>query len=175
MFKLTDSYIADDELFARVQKGDEKAFTMVYGRYNKLIYVLAYRYLLDKARAEDVVQYVFVKLWEYRRELRIGVSLKNFLFTMAKNHVLNLIRNENAALEKAYEIAQQVPAYEKKEICLMKLRGDMSNQEIADRLHVSVNTVKSHYQEALKMLRRELLKLLMIVIVVVLWGCQSVN
>ena len=57
----------------------------------------------------------------------------------------------------------------------MKLRGDMSNQEIADRLHVSVNTVKSHYQEALKMLRRELLKLLMIVIVVVLWGCQSVN
>ena len=60
MFKLTDSYIADDELFARVQKGDEKAFTIVYGRYNKLIYVLAYRYLLDKARAEDVVQYVFV-------------------------------------------------------------------------------------------------------------------
>ena len=201
MFKLTDSYIADDELFARVQKGDEKAFTIVYGRYNKLIYVLAYRYLLDKARAEDVVQYVFVKLWEYRRELHIGISLKNFLFTMAKNHVLNLIRNENAALEKAYEIAQQVPAYEddlveklekreqmslfyralsklppqKKEICLMKLRGDMSNQEIADRLHVSVNTVKSHYQEALKMLRRELLKLLMIVIVVVLWGCQSVN
>ena len=73
-----------------------------------------------------------------------------------------------------YRALSKLPP-QKKEICLMKLRGDMSNQEIADRLHVSVNTVKSHYQEALKMLRRELLKLLMIVIVVVLWGCQSVN
>lgn len=200
MFKLTDSQIADDALFARVQKGDEKAFTIVYERYNKLIYVLAYRYLQDKARAEDVVQYVFVKLWEYRATLQIGVSLKNFLFTMAKNHVLNLIRNENTALEKSYEIAQQIAEYEddlveklekrerislfykalgklpeqKREICLMKLRGDMSNQEIADRLHISVNTVKSHYSEAVKILRKELLKILMIVIAVILGVNPSV-
>lgn len=194
MLKPSDRLIPDDTLFARIQKGDEKAFTVAYGRYNKLIYVLAYRYLQDKARAEDVVQHVFVKLWEYRRELHIGVSLKNFLFTMAKNHVLNLIRNENTALEKAYEMAQQTPEYEddlaeklekreqmslfyealsklppqKKEVCLMKMREEMSNQEIAERLHISVNTVKSHYQEALKMLRKELLKLLMIVIALVL-------
>lgn len=84
MFKPTDKLIPDNVLFIRIQKNDEKAFTAIYERYNKLIYVLAYRYLLDKAKAEDVVQYVFVKLWEYRRELHIGISLKNFLFTMAK-------------------------------------------------------------------------------------------
>ncbi len=82
MFKLDDSHISDIELFARIQKGDEGAFTYAYERYNKLIYVLAYRYLMDVDRAKDVVQYVFVRLWEYRREWNIGVSLKNFLFTI---------------------------------------------------------------------------------------------
>lgn len=196
MFKLDDSHISDIELFARIQKGDEGAFTYAYERYNKLIYVLAYRYLMDVDRAKDVVQYVFVRLWEYRREWNIGVSLKNFLFTMAKNYMLNLIRNENTALEKQYEIAQRTSEYEddlveklehreqmslfyqalaklpeqKKKICLMKLQGDMSNQEIAEQLHVSINTVKSHYAEALKLLRRELLRVLMIVIILMLLG-----
>ena len=170
MFKLDDSHISDIELFARIQKGDEGAFTYAYERYNKLIYVLAYRYLMDVDRAKDVVQYVFVRLWEYRREWNIGVSLKNFLFTMAKNYMLNLIRNENTALEKQYEMAQRTSEYEddlveklerreqmslfyqalaklpeqKKKICLMKLQGDMSNQEIADRLFISKRTVDKH-------------------------------
>lgn len=159
-----------------------------------MIYVLSYRYLMDEERAKDVVQYVFVKLWEYRAELNIGISLKNFLFTMAKNYILNLIRNENTALEKQYEIAQQVLGYEddlveklerreqmslfyqalaklpeqKKRICVMKIREEMSNKEIAERLNVSINTVKTHYAEALKLLRRELLKLLMIIIILML-------
>ena len=196
MFKLVDSHISDTELFTRIQKGDEGAFTCAYERYNKLIYVLAYRYLMDVDRAKDVVQYVFVRLWEYRKEWNIGVSLKNFLFTMAKNYMLNLIRNENTALEKQYEMAQRTSEYEddlveklerreqmslfyqalaklpeqKKKICLMKLQGDMSNQEIAEQLHVSINTVKSHYAEALKLLRREFLRVLMIVIILMLLG-----
>ena len=194
MFKSANNQISDTELFHRIQKGDEKAFTIAYELYNKLIYVLSYRYLMDEERAKDVVQYVFVKLWEYRAELNIGISLKNFLFTMAKNYILNLIRNENTALEKQYEIAQQVLGYEddlveklerreqmslfyqalaklpeqKKRICVMKIREEMSNQEIAERLNVSINTVKTHYAEALKLLRRELLKLLMIIIILML-------
>lgn len=194
MFKSANNQISDTELFHRIQKGDEKAFTIAYELYNKLIYVLSYRYLMDEERAKDVVQYVFVKLWEYWAELNIGISLKNFLFTMAKNYILNLIRNENTALEKQYEIAQQVLGYEddlveklerreqmslfyqalaklpeqKKRICVMKIREEMSNKEIAERLNVSINTVKTHYAEALKLLRRELLKLLMIIIILML-------
>ena len=194
MFKSANNQISDTELFHRIQKGDEKAFTIAYELYNKLIYVLSYRYLMDEERAKDVVQYVFVKLWEYQAELNIGISLKNFLFTMAKNYILNLIRNENTALEKQYEIAQQVLGYEddlveklerreqmslfyqalaklpeqKKRICVMKIREEMSNKEIAERLNVSINTVKTHYAEALKLLRRELLKLLMIIIILML-------
>lgn len=126
MFKLDDSHISDIELFARIQKGDEGAFTYAYERYNKLIYVLAYRYLMDVDRAKDVVQYVFVRLWEYRREWNIGVSLKNFLFTMAKNYMLNLIRNENTALEKQYEMAQRTSEYEDDLVEKLERREQMS-------------------------------------------------
>ena len=183
------SELNDEALFALIEKGDERAFTPVYDRYHKLLYVLAYRYLMNANMAEDVVQHVFSRLWEFRTELRVGISLKNYLFTMTKNHVLNLIRNENSAIAKNYEMAQSAPAYEdnliedlekkelmsnfykavdmlpvqKREICLMKVREELTNQEIAERMKLSVNTVKTHYSEALKLLRVHLRKMLIIV------------
>ena len=105
--------------------------------------------------AEDVVQHVFARLWEFRSELHVGISLKNYLFTMTKNHVLNLIRNENSAISKNYEIAQSTPVYE--------------------RMNLSVNTVKTHYTEALKMLRIHLSKMLIIVTFVTLMTYLSVH
>lgn len=183
------SELNDEALFALIEKGDERAFTQAYDRYHKLLYVLAYRYLMNVNMAEDVVQHVFSRLWEFRTELRVGISLKNYLFTMTKNHVLNLIRNENSAITKNYEMAQSAPAYEdnlmenlekkelmsnfykavdmlpvqKREICLMKVREELTNQEIAERMKLSVNTVKTHYSEALKLLRVHLRKMLIIV------------
>ncbi|MEY8722969.1 RNA polymerase sigma-70 factor [Bacteroides stercorirosoris] len=183
------SELNDEALFALIEKGDERAFTQAYDRYHKLLYVLAYRYLMNVNMAEDVVQHVFSRLWEFRTELRVGISLKNYLFTMTKNHVLNLIRNENTAITKNYEMAQFAPAYEdnlienlekkelmsnfykavdmlpvqKREICLMKVREELTNQEIAERMKLSVNTVKTHYSEALKLLRVHLRKMLIIV------------
>ena len=190
----------DEQLFARVNQGSEQAFELVYEKYHKLLYVLAYRYLMDKDRAEDAVQNVFVKLWEYRERLDIGISLRNFLFTMTKNHVLNVIRDENTALEKQYELAQCASEYDddlveklekrermalfyeavdklppqKKAICRMKVEEELSTKEIAERMNLSVNTVKTHYAEALKAIRRLLAEKLMNVIVLILFSCLSV-
>ena len=179
----------DEKLFALIEQGDEGAFPQAYERYHKLLYVLAYRYLMSSDMAEDVVQHVFSRLWEFRSELRVGISLKNYLFTMAKNHVLNLIRNENSAIAKNYEMAQAASPYEdnlieklekkelmssfykavdmlpaqKRDICLMKVQEELTNQEIAERMNLSVNTIKTHYSEALKLLRIHLSKMLIIV------------
>ncbi len=198
---LEPAIIDDDKLFARISQGDEEAFTIVYNKYHKLIYVLAYRYLMSVEMAEDVVQHVFTRLWEYRSELCVSISLKNYLFTMTKNHVLNLIRNENSALIKNYEIVQAIPVYEddliekleekemmslfyqavellppqKREICLMKIKEELSNQEIADKLKLSINTVKTHYSEALKLLRLHLGKMLIITTFVTLMRYLCVN
>ena len=211
----------DEKLFSFIEKGDKGAFTQAYDRYHKLLYVLAYRYLMNADMAEDVVQHVFARLWEFRSELHVGISLKNYLFTMTKNHVLNLIRNENSAISKNYEIAQSSPVYEdqffllqifyeiaqstpvyednlienlekkemmasfykavdmlppqKRSICLMKVKEELTNQEIAERMNLSVNTVKTHYTEALKMLRIHLSKMLIIVTFVTLMTYLSVH
>ena len=190
----------DEKLFALIEQGDEGAFTQAYERYHKLLYVLAYRYLMSSDMAEDVVQHVFARLWEFRSELHVGISLKNYLFTMTKNHVLNLIRNENSAISKNYEIAQSTPVYEdnlieklekkelmssfykavdmlpaqKRDICL-KVQEELTNQEIAERMNLSVNTIKTHYSEALKLLRIHLSKMLIIVAFTTLMTFLSVH
>ena len=151
--------------------------------------------------AEEVVQHVFSRLWEFRSELRVGISLKNYLFTMTKNHVLNLIRNENSAIAKNYEMAQSASPYEdnlieklekkelmssfykavdmlpaqKRDICLMKVQEELTNQEIAERMNLSVNTIKTHYSEALKLLRIHLSKMLIIVAFTTLMTFLSVH
>lgn len=197
MHRQIPAEVTDEQLFGLVGQGDGQAFELVYEKYHKLLYVLAYRYLMDRERAEDAVQNVFVKLWEYRERLNIGISLRNFLFTMTKNHVLNVIRDENAAMEKQYELAQRTSEYDddlveklekqermsffydaveklppqKRQICKLKVEEELSNKEIAERMNLSANTIKTHYAEALKAIRRELAEKLINVIVLMLLSC----
>lgn len=184
----------DFDLLRSIRKGDEKAFTCIYQRYHKVIYVLAFRYLKAKPMAEDVVQYVFTKLWEQRTDLLVSVNLRNYLYTMARNHILNQIRDQNQAIIKNYQIAQSQPKYEdnlletieqkelrtifsravellpeqKRKIWLLKMKKEHSNQDIADQMNLSVNTVKTHYAQTLKILRKHLEKMLIIVIFIIL-------
>lgn len=195
------SEASDNELFSLIEKGDEGAFTRVYEKYHKLLYVVAYRHLMNREMAEDIVQHVFVRLWEFRSVLSVNVSLKNYLFTMTKNCVLDQIRNDYTALSKNYEILQRKGDYEddlveklekkellslfyeavallptqKRDICLMKVRDELSNKDIAGKLGLSVNTIKAHYSEALKLLRVHLNKMLIIVGVTTLIAFLSVN
>lgn len=185
----------DDMLLSRLQNGDEKAFTAIYERYNKMLYVLAYKYLKDTFLAEDIVQQVFLKLWE-SRSLFVGfVHLRNYLYTMTKNLVLNEIRDNLSDMEKNYAVIQNAPEFEdklqsaleekdlfqhfykilaelpeqKRKVCLLKIRDNLSNQEVADKLHISVPTVKSHYSQAIKLLRDKMGRLLGILLLVCKW------
>ncbi len=191
----------DNELFRRMQQGDSAAFTSIYERYNKMLYLLAFRYFQDSSMAEDAVQQIFTRLWESRSDLRVDFNVRNYLFTMMKNYVLNTIRNENNAIEKNYQIAYYQPNFEdnlverieekelsnllnkaiaqlpeqKRLICLMKMEGKLSNQEIAEQMQLSVNTVKTHYFQSIKILRAKLYGLLTIVIAIILFTCLGVN
>jgi RNA polymerase sigma-70 factor (ECF subfamily) len=169
----------DHALFLLIKKGDDKAFVVVYQKYHSYLYSLALRYLKDVEAAEEAVQHVFVKLWESTRHIEIEINLKNYLYTMTKNYILNYFRDNKKMVSINYVNAQEeisgdddFPALleemqlseilkqgieqlppQKKEICKMKMEGNISNQEIADRMGISIHTVKSHYQESIKMLR----------------------
>lgn len=83
------SDVNDEILFVRMSRGEVEAFTAIYNKYHKLLYVLAYRYLMDKAMAEDAVQHVFTRFWEFRSELSVSINLRNYLITMTKNHMVS--------------------------------------------------------------------------------------
>ena len=172
----------DIRLCMELQKGSKEAFSEVFDRYNRLLYAYAYRFLKSEEEAEDAVQYAFMKLWEGHRRLDCEAGVRSLLCTIVKNYVLNELRHRNFVYEKNYQLAQEVSEmddsflsiYEdqdmherliaaisrlpvqKSAICMMKLKKGLSNQEIAERMHLAVATVKVHYTQAIKMLRKEL-------------------
>lgn len=197
---IKETPINDDILLRQLQEGNRIAFTEIYRKYHKTLYVFSYYYLKNKEQAEDAVQTVFTKLWEYRSQIIVTINLKNYLYKMVKNHILNEIRNANNALTKNYEIAQSSENYEdnllekieekelmslfyeaidklpdqKRSICLLKIKEGLSNKEIAEKLNIAENSVKAYYNLSIKILRSYLQKLLIIVILTVLLASLSV-
>ena len=177
----------DQVLFLLIKNRDKDAFTRLYHKYHAYLYTLALRYLKDVEMAEDTVQHVFIKLWETTSSIYIEVNVKNYLYTMTKNHILNLIRDNKETIALNYANAQHeiednddfIESMEKtqllemlhkgidylppqkKEVCLLKLEEAATNQRIADRMGISIHTVKSHYQESIKMLRNYFQKIQM--------------
>lgn len=191
-----NQYSDESELFRSVRQGSREAFTLIYQKYHKMLYVLAYQYLKDIDKAEDAVQNAFTKLWEFHSDLTVTVNLKNYLYTMTKNSILNQIRNETNALINNYKIVQDAGEYDdsfaesmdreelmsifsqaienlpeqKRIVCQYKLEEKLSNQEIADKMDISVNTVKTHYAQSIKLLKIYMEKMIIFVWLVILFG-----
>ena len=77
----------DEKLYAGLRQGDEAAFTVVFERYNRLLYALAYRYLKSGEEAEDAVQYTFMKVWGQRDSFDFRSGIRSLLFTILKNYI----------------------------------------------------------------------------------------
>ena len=171
----------DQKLYDDLRRGKEYAFAAVFERYNRLLYTIAYRFLKSEEEAEDAIQYLFMKLWEQRTNFSFESGIRSLLFTILKNYILNELRHRSLVFEKLYEMAQQVNDEDdfltqfengelgkflrvaidklppqKQKICLLKIEYGLSNQEIADRMGITVPTVKSHYTQAIKALRNEI-------------------
>lgn len=188
-----NSKLSDEKLIQLLKKGNVLVFNQIYYRYSKMLYGIALRYLKNEDTAKDAVQHVFIKFWEHRETIVITNSLRNYLYTMMRNYVLNQIRNNKTEFVKNYQEAQQKSASEnvtesmekeelltafhnalnclpnaKKEVCILKMEDQMTNEQIAETLNISVSTVKTHYTQAKEILKRHLKKVLFFIIFVVL-------
>lgn len=167
-------------MIRKLKLGDEAAFRAVFDSYHRQLHKVALNYLHDNELAEDALQEVFVKLWKYRPKLDPTQSLEGLLYTLIKNHVLSMIRankrrinnkiafsflhvkNRNSPVEDAivyseYEVIfskalEKLPSG-KREVFWLRSQNGFTNQEVADLLNITVNTVKSQYYEACKFIR----------------------
>lgn len=92
----------DAELMLQVAAGDEAAFAALFDRYQASVARFAFRFVGDRARAEELAQDIFVKLFRNAKSYRPSAKFKTYLFRVAANHCLNEVRRGE------YRVVQQV-------------------------------------------------------------------
>ncbi len=83
---------ADAELMLKVAAGDKGAFTALFDRYQASVARFAFRFVGDRAKAEELAQDIFVKVYRNAKSYRPSAKFKTFLFRVATNHCLNEVR-----------------------------------------------------------------------------------
>ncbi len=173
----------NSELILLIQKDDKVAFFHIYERYSKRLYGFVLRYIKQKEDAEEIVQEVFVKIWESRNKIDAYSSFEAFLFTVAYNTTIGLLRkrtNEKKYLEHLKSLQQpddnpdlmdEIQFNElndrvqtllneltprQKEIFQLSRQEGLTHEEIGKKLEISVNTVKKHMGNTLAFLKSQI-------------------
>ncbi len=171
------------ELLSRLKNGDMLAFDQVYEQYSHKLFSFIFKILKNEAEADDIVQEVFVKIWESRENLSDYKLLNSYIFTIAYNNSIDLIRkriNSNKYLEhlKNSSVVQITPSAisevefnelnsqveklisnlpeRQKQVYLLHRERGLTYPEIAEQLGISKNTVENHMVKALKYLRQNI-------------------
>ncbi|MBA7533337.1 ECF RNA polymerase sigma factor SigW [subsurface metagenome] len=164
-----------------LQKGDLFAYDRLFTKYSKKIYYFAKGYLNSNEDAEELVQEVFLLVWDKRKELKEHLSFNAFLYTVTYNAIRKYFRKKarekkyldkfledydgkynktiadieyNNLHELANKAIEKLPEKRKLIFQLSRHKG-LSNMEIAKRLNISKKTVENQIHSALKFLREQ--------------------
>ena len=172
----------EKRLFERALKGDTAAFEKIYRSYVKELCSFAAYYVKSYDAAEDIVQNLFLLLWERRETIRIEGLLKTYLFTSTRNLSLNFLKRQTIDRKSTdiYSMQYAIPSATPQEIAehqeldvlitqalekipercrivfILSRYFNMKYIEIAEILEISVKTVDAHMVHAVKSLRSAL-------------------
>ncbi len=165
-------------LLRQLSESDHGAFSHLFTQHHQKVYAFALKLTHSEATAEEIVQDVFMKIWINRKSLASVDHFQSYLFTVARHHILNILKRR--ALEETAKAAfeRELPRYhETEEPSSLEERQQMLNQavdhlppqqrvvyslchrkglkykEVAQQLNISRLTVKAHMQQALRAIR----------------------
>lgn len=165
----------DQELVQLMQNGDERILTEIYNRYWDKMLAVAFNRLGNQEEAEECVQDVLFKLWKLRDDFFLSkVELSNYLARAIRNQSFNVLdrryrerlKSENYSPEKDINLLspeRQLIIRELQEqidnsinalppqcqlIFKLSRQDGLSHKEIAEKLNLSENTIKSHIKKA---------------------------
>jgi RNA polymerase sigma-70 factor (family 1) len=172
--------ISDENLALLIKSEEKDAFSELFGRYAPRIYKFAISYLKNRNDAEEIVQDVFLKIWEKRSSIKASENIKAFIFTITANKiydfirrkniehtfhnyaVLNLGNNENNSWnsivykdvqQTIFNVANKLPSQQQKIFNLSKMEG-LTNDEIAIKMGISKRTVENDLYRAVLFLKK---------------------
>ena len=169
----------------KIKQGDGRAFEELFYAYCKPLIHFANRYLQDVHLAENVVQDVFLHVWEKREKLDPSLNIKTYLYTAVKNNALKQLRHQDIRRKHEHFIKKQdltihsaEEQWQQKEteqqilnaieklppkcqlIFSMNRFDGLTYAEIAEVEGISIKTVETQMGRALKSLRKQLSHLL---------------
>ncbi len=171
----------EQQLISLLRDGSPFAFEKLFERYSQKLYRFSYSYLKSETEAEEIVQDVFLKLWENQSRLKNETSFQSYLFTIAFNAIRKYFnkkaRTEQYRVKIIESITDEIPTLEtnadfealvtklesliekmplrRKEIFLKRKKEGKSVSDIADELAISPKTVENQITEAMNFLKKE--------------------
>ncbi len=183
--------IKEQDLLNRLKADQKSALNELYKTYWELLFLSAYNLLNNKEACEEIVQDIFINIWEKRKELEINTTFKGYLYGMVRYKVFNYLRihtkkkevNDPILLEKRfqYNSAESKIVYQDYEKHLEKVVSSLpdkcktvyqlsrnehlSHKEIAQRLNISTKTVENHITKALQIIRKAIKEIVTIILI----------
>ncbi len=177
-----ESKLDEKVALERLKKNDGQAFENIYRQYWEPLFNKAYSYLRDENDTKELIQELFVELWQNRHTLEIHTSLSGYLQSATRFKVLNYFKSatvreryiasvkpdspssgsdvEDAVnyseLHAALHAALQLLPAQPRRVYELRQNQGLSNAEIADSMHISVSTVEKHMIKAVKHIRKQL-------------------
>lgn len=178
-------------LIRQFKDGDHHSFKILYQKYAPKLYGFSKKYLSTSEEAEEIVQEVFLRLWEKKENIDESQSFSSYILQAAKHRIFNGFRkkvNERAYLDfliyadqsstnftdmvvdyreikqKSEKAISAMPP-KRQEIFRLSREKGLKNKEIAEKLNISIKTVENQMGQALKFLRDELSEYQMIILI----------
>lgn len=178
MTTATETY-HEQTVLLKLQQGDSDAFLALYNHYHSALYHYILRFVKSPAIAEDVLQDVFLKIWEIKNRINPELSFKAYLYRICRNSVFKLLKkmavDENLRVEVMQQLTQSVAdadlklLWQQYESILQTAINNLSPQrqkvfrlcreegktyeQVANELGISRNTVKEHMVLAMKLIK----------------------
>lgn len=174
---MTMKPFSDLELLERLQRDDELALNLIFKKYWQPLFIAAYNLLKDKDTCEDIVQDIFIRIWDRRYELEIKTTLRSYLYAAVRYEVFRQIKLGNVREEFFERVGQTAfspsphedLAYQElvgkidsviselpercQKVYRLSREEQLSHKEISEKLKISTKTVETHITKALKHLR----------------------
>jgi len=177
--------MTDKETLVAFQKGDAKAFEMIYNRFYTDVFFIAKGLIKSGEDAKDIRSNCFIKLWEQRERLNFNSmgGISSWLKKIAANECLDSLRRINIRIKREDKVLDAFLSYnemdileisdkealiinrllkkieelpaKQKEVFKMRWQNDLKFREIAEQLHTDISTIKKRYSRALTLLKKE--------------------
>ncbi|MBS2213567.1 RNA polymerase sigma-70 factor [Carboxylicivirga mesophila] len=173
--------IEDRIIFNEIKKGNKEVYRSLFDEYYEKLVAFAKSYLFDQYESEDLVQDLFVYMWEHATKVNITTSIKAYFYQSIRNRCINHLKalkvkdkNHLLYMDGVLQADDDLQHFDPKiltdimlsidelpeqmgKVFRMKTVDGLSRDQIAEKLDISVNTVKTQLQRARQKLKEKLL------------------